>query len=65
MKPKIPRGWSKMRKNEIIREGDKFFNDIETIAPLGWTPSLSIGFRVHNNHNAATYIRRAARRGRK
>ncbi len=56
--PTIPKGWRRMRRNEIVREGDRFFNNTETIGPLGWTKSYSIGFRVSDNHLGATYIRR-------
>ena len=57
-KPRCPKGWRVLRRNEIIRAGDRFFNTVEDVCSLGWNKSLSIGFTPADNHNQAIYIRR-------
>lgn len=58
LKSDVPSGWRVLKPAERVAVGDKFFNTIETIGPLGWTDSLSIGHRVDENHLGARYIRR-------
>jgi hypothetical protein len=62
MKPKIPRGYRKLRKGTILREGDLF----ELLDESGWVETVAVGKRIGiKSYTDMPYIRRAARRGRK
>lgn len=50
---KIPKGWHRLRKGTVIKEGDKFL-----LSQLGWRPSLCVGFKVGGTFAARFYIRR-------
>jgi hypothetical protein len=57
---RIPKGWRRLRSNEIIRKGDKFWSAGDWYKSMNWT----VGPLRAGEHTGSTYIRRKVKKAR-